>query len=365
MQGSAHPDPLYYKGLDAWRGIAVLAVIVSHYFATSFICRFGWVGVDMFFVLSGFLITHSLLKSKKEPRRYFFNFYIRRILRIVPVYFALLACFYGYIYLSGKQDTLKFYVHNWWYYASFLQNWLFAFKGLPDEYVLNHLWSLAVEEQFYILWPFVLYFIPLRRLSNFLLIFIAVTLVLRTFLWLSFPGQIGVYYCNTFTRMDSICIGCFLASARPNIRKETGIILMIALSLSVFLGIILCNSTSYTSPFFATAGYTLLAFLFCLLLDQYIKSKKLGFLKNSFFLNYIGKISYCIYLIHVPVYLFIKAKLNYSTLLVVSISFAVTVLASGLSFIFLESKFLQLKRFFPVAGKPDRKTVSAVSAVET
>ncbi|MFL5786642.1 MAG: acyltransferase family protein, partial [Flavisolibacter sp.] len=145
MQASIKSNYHYYEGLDAWRGIAVLAVMLSHYFITTDAGRLCWISVEMFFVLSGFLITGILVKNKAKDNRYFRNFYVRRALRIVPLYYLFLILFYLSIHLWHREELLRYYLVNWWYYPLFIQNWLFAFKGLPNEYYLNHLWTLSVE----------------------------------------------------------------------------------------------------------------------------------------------------------------------------------------------------------------------------
>ena len=351
MQASVKSDYHYYEGLDAWRGIALLGVMFSHYFITSFWGQLGWVGVEMFFVLSGFLITGILLKAREHPSTFFRYFYIRRALRIIPFYFLFLTTFYLVIFIFNRAPLLHYYTQNWWCYYLFVQNWLFAIKGLPEEYYLNHLWSLSVEEQFYILWPFIIYYIPKKYLLNFLVVFAGAVCVTRIILWFNYPYDIGIYYCNTFTRIDSICLGCILAATGGIQRKYLSRTLQLFCFVIIVTAIVAFKDPYFTNPFFATIGYTLIAFFFFLLLGSYIKSKRVGFIKRNWFFNYTGKISYCMYLIHIPVYMFIKSKVS-PHLAAVLISFVITYGLSALSYEFYESRFLKMKRYFePGRGK--------------
>lgn len=114
----------------------------------------GWLGVSFFFVLSGFLITRILIESK-SGNNFFSNFYIRRSLRIFPLYYLYILVIFIYCTYLGIQDT-----QNWLYYIFYVQNYTMAWNGfmyVPGQ-EFGHTWSLAVEEQFYLLWPLVVFF---------------------------------------------------------------------------------------------------------------------------------------------------------------------------------------------------------------
>jgi peptidoglycan/LPS O-acetylase OafA/YrhL len=152
--------------LDGLRGVAILLVLLSHLTlysemsTTTLLDRAyqratlaGWVGVDLFFVLSGFLITGILLDLKGSSR-FFRTFYARRVLRIFPLYYAFLAIFYIALpqLLSSKDQVLRLLADQKWYWL-YLQNLQMARDGWPVPKYLAHFWSLAVEEQFYLIWP--------------------------------------------------------------------------------------------------------------------------------------------------------------------------------------------------------------------
>ena len=137
------------KILDGFRGLAILLVIGYHYL--NFF-SFGWTGVDLFFVLSGFLITGKLVESL-DADHYFRNFYIKRILRIVPLYYFILLLFFVLIpFLLPSLVSISFneLQHEQIYYWTFVVNIYDAIHGWPQNVTLIHFWSLACEIQFYL-----------------------------------------------------------------------------------------------------------------------------------------------------------------------------------------------------------------------
>ena len=165
----------YVKQFDAVRAIAVILVIISHWFPHGTLTVFpvGSIGVDIFFVLSGFLITRILLQKKeslehfpeKESRiKAIGKFMMRRSLRIFPIYYLiLLVLFLGASYLPNPIPV------DWEYYVTYVENFLFyARQSFPGGKV-SPLWSLAVEEQFYLIWPWLLFYIPVKYIKHVLI----------------------------------------------------------------------------------------------------------------------------------------------------------------------------------------------------
>src|SRR5258706_367506 len=159
-------DKTYYSQVDGLRCIAIVAVMLEHFIYIGVSKLYvGFFGVDLFFVLSGFLITEILLNQKgtKPSRVLFKNFYIRRSLRIFPIYY--LMCVFFLIALPGFKPVAScafLYVLNW---AQF-----FTTAPVPNH--VSHFWSLAIEEQFYLLWPFIIILVPNRFLLKVFIVII-------------------------------------------------------------------------------------------------------------------------------------------------------------------------------------------------
>ncbi len=191
-----HPRP-YYPELDGVRALAALMIVVFHLAQMGVPIpgpvALGQTGVDLFFVLSGFLITSILLKCRERDWHEVRTFYIRRSLRIFPLYFGYLAV----------ASALGIAFSRWsWVY---LQNVAFAL-GRPMG-AIGHFWSLAVEEQFYLVWPFLVLFLPRRLLQPALWMMIAAAVLCR--LALVHTG-VDVFYL-TPTRLDGLAAGGLLA----------------------------------------------------------------------------------------------------------------------------------------------------------
>ncbi|MEZ5976501.1 MAG: acyltransferase [Planctomycetota bacterium] len=223
---SQSPQHRHYPVLDGLRGIAIGLVLVQHFFQRSprgegladavawAAAGRSWMGVDLFFVLSGFLITGILLRDRGQVG-YFRNFYARRVLRIFPAYYALLAIAYGLLprlhappvdaYLA---DSIGDQVWHWTY----LTNLKIALNGhWYEHHIPNVFWSLAIEEQFYMVWPLVVWFAgprALERLCQALFVFAA---GLRMYL----AWHPEVHWVESFvltpTRMDGLVLGSLFA----------------------------------------------------------------------------------------------------------------------------------------------------------
>src|SRR5437879_42167 len=199
--------------LDAVRGIAILLVILhnqSSVFPSLHLERLfanGWMGVDLFFVLSGFLIT-GILVDTKPSYGYFRNFYARRCLRIWPLYYALIVFMFVIVPRLRPADAHTVFDKSspWWAYPLFLQNVLIP-SPTNAAGPLAVTWSLAIEEQFYLVWPWVIRYGSPAQVRRLALLVIGLSPALR--LYLSFHDV--NLYTNVFCRLDGLMAGALLA----------------------------------------------------------------------------------------------------------------------------------------------------------
>ncbi|NBX76762.1 MAG: acyltransferase [Proteobacteria bacterium] len=347
-------DPL----LDGVRGLAILAVILFHSSVLPVqtlaekifhgAALSGWVGVDLFFVLSGFLITRILIQTKDSPH-FFFNFYMRRILRIFPLYYLFLfLAFYVFPLAVSFGFT----------YWTFLSNVLVGRLGHFQSPALDITWSLAVEEQFYLLWPLVVWVFKREHLPKIALALGCVSLVSRIGLYWSeaFPVK---SYVLLLCRMDSLCAGAWLACQLDSFQSAYWRKLFY-LMLPI-VGCVFAWNVGLDSPLMRTFGYTANALLAMALIGC-LCSKEISFLNKVFanrFLQACGKYSFGMYLVHVPVVHWLFSQLNWGGGVIRQGFFhAASVVASLLVAIILfhgyEKHFLKLKKYFK--NSPDLVT---------
>ena len=230
--GGAEADPgagrKHFAALDGVRGLAIILVMAYHYMvlmpftihsaalgAAVVVCSKGWCGVDLFFVLSGFLITGILYDSRENPR-YFRNFYARRTLRIFPLYYAVLLSVAALLFLAWLLVPRLWLAQPKLGELAAVQPWLWTYttniavaKGIPVPLVA-HFWSLAVEEQFYLVWPLVMFALPKRAMAPVALSLATAALFIR--LGLTYAGwSDGAIYVLTPCRMDSLAAGALAA----------------------------------------------------------------------------------------------------------------------------------------------------------
>lgn len=350
--------------LDGLRGVAVLTIFLYHYFERSHPFFPGWAGVDLFFVLSGYLITGRLLATNGQPH-YFSHFYRNRILRIFPLYYALVIPFLlaaRFWVRPVNQVHFTYYLQHWKSYLLFTQNWTFVFYGRPLNNSLVPLWSLGVEEQFYLFWPLII--LLSRNSSTRVKLFstgILLVLVLRTILFIANPSGGTAAYYNTFLRMDSLLAGsllCQLHRNALNIPRRWVMSAIAALLALVILSFIIIGNCEPDNSFSGTVGYTVLAVLFAAILHLAVQpgSSLLKTFLNTRFLRFCGRISYCLYLIHMPIIIMIGSWISINgarrwpghVLLAQMVALSVsTLLSFGLSafsYRFFEPIFLRFKK---------------------
>ena len=351
----------YYPALDGIRGVAILLVVFFHNFGFLNYSVFGWLGVDLFFVLSGFLITDILLNTF-GANHFLKNFYARRILRVFPLYYTSLIIFLLVLpNIRNLPVQMDYYVNHQIWLWIYLQNWLYVFHP-PHISTLNHLWSLALEEQFYLVWPLIILLIKKPKL---LLLFISVLLLLtvgmRIWVWFNKIEKLSYFNLYTFTRIDGICIGCMVALLQKLnsrfLNKYTSAIVVFFAALN-FLFYFINKNNNDSFSYLAMVGYTTFAMLFGLLIYHIVNGSAtiFSFIFNFSALKQIGRISYGYYIIHWPLYLMTRNALeNWSrdNIQIISPLFFASFVASVaayllgyLSYHYFEMRFLKLKKHF-------------------
>ncbi len=295
--------------LDGLRGCAIIAVLCFH---SVLVCdfsrvpwaiavRWGSAGVDLFFVLSGFLITRILLAA--GDRVNFGSFFARRALRILPAYYFVLLGMY--LLLPTLSDAFRESEarQQFWLYALFLQNWDYAFNDWADWRYISHFWSLAVEEQFYLLWPFVVAAAGRHRLPYVCAgIFFASFAIIVGVSLIGDPGRF--IYSSTVTRMGVIAAGAWVACADFQRLQHLARAPWILLACSGFAYLLFVVWAPRTLP---GIGYMklLCAALAPAVLIALIHTQRLPLLPRTFLelppLRWFGKYSYGLYLLHYPV----------------------------------------------------------------
>jgi peptidoglycan/LPS O-acetylase OafA/YrhL len=334
--------------LDAVRGFAVLLVLVHNTdvypsLHLGLISRNGWMGVDLFFVLSGFLITGILLDTKQSGG-YFRNFYARRCLRIWPLYYsALLFIFVILPILRPSEAHAVFETRSspWWSFLIFLQNFLVPIPTMATG-LLGVTWSLAVEEQFYLIWPLIVRFCTEAQLRKIAIAVVCVSPMLRFYLSLH---RVNIYS-NTFCRLDGLMAGALLALvirahgfAPTKFLRRAWITLLVAAPLALLLEIFPARWIVFSLTAAASVAFVYLS-LFAT--QNWFRA-----ILTNRFLVYTGIISYGIYLLEkIPLDAAKILGLDKHPFLSLSITTAATYAIAALSWRLLEKPVLRLKAFF-------------------
>ncbi len=369
----------HIPALDGIRALAILLVIPHNVdvMSTSYpaydypvaaLLHAGWIGVQLFFVLSGFLISGNLLDSRGSSH-FFSAFFARRALRILPLYFSVLgvALVLTPALLPIPQSLRDTLPHQVWLWT-FLSNWTDPYGGAV--YGFSHFWSLAVEEQFYLLWPLVVFCCGPRTLLGVCLALTGVALVARTALLAThFPHE--ALYMFTICRMDALALGAAAAclvripATRARLSKMTR-------GMALFAAIVFLITVAATRGLAAfdiraqSIGYTLLAVTFALIIlltalpTQGIVATGMRIL-GSATLRPVGRYSYGMYVLHLPLHVFVGMPILHRVVAEVTPGVALTYTAlmtvatfafAAVSYELLERRFLQMKRRFVTGPVP-------------
>jgi peptidoglycan/LPS O-acetylase OafA/YrhL len=299
--------------LDGIRGIAILGVLVSHFGSPATpvawlraALGFGWAGVDLFFVLSGFLISGILIDSAGSPE-YFRRFYLRRVFRIFPIYYAYLILYFfvvpliasamGHVAFGGIGPSGSI-----WYWT-YLSNW----RVDPHHY-LRHFWSLSIEEQFYLVWPLIVSISSRRLLKSICVALVFLSPVLR-FLGAHYGISTVYLYQTTPFRLEGLALGGLLAIAwrEPPLwlkgKALAGFVWPLALCALAY--IVWRAGTSPLAGMMAVYGYTSVALLCAALVYRAVdvsgtQERLARWMRARWLVNF-GKYSYGLYVWHFPV----------------------------------------------------------------
>ena len=331
--------------LDVLRGLAVLLVMSFHFYKGF---SFGWVGVDLFFVLSGFLITGKLVESIPS-RNYLSAFYLKRIVRIVPLYYLVLIVFFFALPIaapSSVSDSMRKLIQDQAYYWTFSVNFLEARMGWPSNITLIHFWSLACEMQYYLIWPFVILFVYAYRSAKwFLWLLIGAAIIFRIYVADYFSLHLVGKYVLLPSRIDSFAFGSlayfYLISLLQKRRNLPLLLSAVALIAILTLVVTFNLNWHYTESQVQSIGYTLNAVFWTGILLYYAGwNAKRYFVTNVF--SIVGKYSYAMYVFHLPVWIFLEKYLPNSNWTGLS-AFMITYLLAYLSYHLYEKYFLRMK----------------------
>lgn len=366
------------KGLDGLRAIAFLLVFIYH----AHFGYFGWVGVQLFFVLSGFLITGILFKMKEAlpVGAYLLKFYGRRVLRIVPLYYLYLFLVWLIVTAMMENHVRRTFTQIFQQQFPYALYYVYDFMMATNKYeiassFLTHLWSLAVEEQFYLVWPFVVFLTPQKYLKKVFLTAVGLAPLFRliallfyqhTTIHLLQQNPDVAVYALPFSHLDAFAMGALL-NLLPNLprAKAQFLILLAALPLAGMLTDFL--ATGQWNPdygfglpillpyaFRQVWGYSALNYLFMLLIYGVAKEGWFTRFLEWPVLSYLGKISYGLYVYHYSLLWLTGAFIlpDASNLLIALTALPLTILVAALSYHGFERPLTNLKdRWFALRSQ--------------
>lgn len=368
--------------LDGLRGAAIALVIAFHivlsvpsrFALVDRFLLFGWSGVDLFFVLSGFLIGGILL-DHRESASYFATFYARRFFRIIPVYFGLLAL-YGLFWSLGGELRSELIHHtgqpmSWLAYVTFTNNFWIALHDSMKIF-LPPSWSLAIEEQFYLTLPLAIYLVRPRHISKVIAGAIAAIVAARWICCATGAVTQNQAYVLPWFRTDGLLLGVTVAMLIRNQRASAWVRrnLWSVWALAAVMGVVLfrCGTTlpadnATPSAPIMTYGLTCVSAIYAcvLVLALFGGSRWLSRALRLRPLRWLGKVSYCLYLLHVPI--FAAAFIAFGARPMVALGALLVMLAvAELSWRFYEAPLLRIAHRFQYAQAPEPQLASLAEA---
>jgi peptidoglycan/LPS O-acetylase OafA/YrhL len=359
----------YNPRLDALRALCVFGVMCFHW---QGILQFGWIGVQTFFVLSGFLMTGILTQTKEkyDAKNFFLVFQWRRALRIFPAYFGYVFVLAVLFWLTRKPSSLPQVIP---FLSTLTLNIARLLPWFNNDQAYTHLWSLGVEMQFYLLWPLLIYFTSRERLPMLIYFLLAAAPLLRFLTELqtsavySDPEAIGnAVYNSPLSHLDAFAAGAAVSLGIPGFRSRfgqkfialAGITVLAGLSLTLISHLqgspIPSASLGYpiNLPDFHSSvwGYSLIDLTSAFLIGL-LKTKDLPFFGNAA-VQRLGRISYGMYLFHLPVQKLMKlpisgkAGIDLESIALFAASIIGTILLALISYEFFEVHFLRLKNLY-------------------
>ncbi len=374
--------------LDGIRGLAIIGVLCTHA-ASLFQNRpilhlfsFGWLGVDLFFALSGFLITGILIDTKAAENRAQ-SFYARRILRIFPIYYLTVSIViiaqshWDWLRSVAEMQTWKEQLPYLLYFYNMAPIW---HGGKAHETLLAHFWSLAVEEQFYFIWPFIVWRLTTRSIYKVCAVALSGTVALRIVLGMHFGFGVWMSF-FTLTRADGLFVGSALAALFAT-RQRLSPRLLWAFASPAFLvlvavAILAPSQYSYGGSWMYSIGLPAAAILFGVLIAFSLQSQASAltrFFRTGWMRNF-GRYSYGLYVFHLPIYFLVgyiaQTQLHIQfplptlyALGVLAVMVAVSYAVAWVSFNYFEKAFLRLKRHFEPVYAADKRTVGTPASVK-
>lgn len=347
---------IHFHTFDSLRFISFFLVFLHHapIPETNFLHLFskaGGIGVSFFFVLSGFLITYILILEKlnNNNRVLLKPFFKRRILRIWPLYYAMVLfafCSPFVLRMFNLPFSDEGYKPNWFFTVSFLENYVMMYKNsFPDVSPLRVMWSLCIEEHFYIIWGVVFYFITLRNIPKLIVLCLAISFVskiiyeiydlstldiltnIEQFASGAIPAYIFIFHKNIILKLETI----------PAVYKYIYAVIVL-LTVVLISNSILCVEPKYSAFIFGI--------LFSVLILTTLGQRNTFKISDRSIMARLGKYTYGLYLIHtICIILFSKLgdRFGYSWYIIVILSFFSTTLLSYLSYHLFEKQFLKLK----------------------